>query len=113
MVDHFHSYGDGDPLKAAFVLVHLAHMNGQADTGVLWNMLLEGNATVYGVDDYGLEVGNEGSLVVYDAATPFDALRTQPVRPLVLREGTPIARSSRQTTVYEDGTETAVSFTHE
>lgn len=113
VVDHFHSYGDGDPLKAAFVLVHLAHMNGQADTGVLWNMLLEGNATVFGVDDYGLEVGNEGSLVVYDAETPFDALRTQPVRPLVLRDGTPIAQSNRQTTVYDDGTETAVSFSRE
>lgn len=113
VVDHFHSYGDGDPLKAAFVLVHLAQMNGQADTGVLWNMLLEGNASIYGVDDYGLEVGNEGSLVVYDAETPFDALRTQPVRPLVLREGAPIAQSSRQTTVYDEETETAVSFSRE
>lgn len=113
VVDHFHSYGDGDPLKAAFVLVHLAHMNGQADTGVLWNMLLEGNASIYGVEEYGLEVGNEGSLVVYDAATPFDALRTQPVRPLVLREGSPIAQSSQQTTVYDEGTEFPVSFDRE
>jgi len=113
VVDHFHSYGDGDPLKAAFVLVHLAHMNGQADSVKLWNMLLEGNATVFGVDDYGIESGNEGSLVVYDAAEPFDTLRTQPVRPLVLREGRPIAKSSRSTTVYEHDAETTVDFSRE
>jgi len=113
VVDHFHGYGDGDPLKAAFVLVHLAHMNGQADSVTLWNALLEGNATVFGVDDYGIEPGNEGSLVVYDAADPFDALRTQPVRPLVLREGRPIAESSRSTTVHGHDAETTVDFSRE
>jgi cytosine deaminase len=112
IVNHFHSYGDGDPLKAAFVLVHLAHMNGKEDSAALWDMLLHGNAAVYGVDDYGLEPGNEGSLVVYDAVGPFDALRTQPVRPLVLRDGEPIARSSRQSTVYRDGTGQQVDFSH-
>jgi cytosine deaminase len=113
IVDHFHSYGDGDPLKAAFVLVHFAHMNGQADTAKLWNMLLEGNATVFGVNEYGIESGNEGSLVVYDAADPFDALRTQPIRPLVLRDGRPIAESTRSTTVYEQDTATTVDFGRE
>ncbi|MDS0261135.1 amidohydrolase family protein [Haloarcula sp. S1CR25-12] len=110
IVDHFHSYGDGDPLKAAFVLVHLAHMNGDEDTATLWNMLLEGNAAVFGVNDYGIEAGNEGSLVVYDATDPFDALRTQPVRPLVLRDGNPIAESSRTSTVYEHGMDKTVDF---
>jgi cytosine deaminase len=110
IVDHFNSYGDGDPLKAAFVLVHYAHMNGKEDAGVLWNMLLEGNAEVFGVDDYGLEEGNEGSLVVYDAADPFDALRTQPVRPLVLRDGEPIATSERSSVVRQHGEEVTVDF---
>ena len=110
VVDHFHSYGDGDPLKAAFVLVHLAHMNGHEDTAQLWNMLLEGNATVYGVDDYGLEEGNEGSLVVYDTKDRFDALRTQPVRPLVLRDGQPIAEASQTNIVYDGRSETTVNF---
>jgi cytosine deaminase len=110
VVDHFHSYGDGDPLKAAFVLVHLAHMNGHEDTAQLWNMLLEGNATVYGVDDYGLEEGNEGSLVVYDTKDRFDALRTQPVRPLVLRDGKPIAEASQTNVVYHGQNETTVNF---
>jgi len=110
IVDHFHSYGDGDPLKTAFVLVHLAHMNGNEDTTTLWNMLLESNATVYGVDDYGLQEGNEGSLVVYDTKDRFDALRTQPVRPLVLRDGKPIAEATQTTAVYDGQSETTVNF---
>jgi len=110
IVDHFHSYGDGDPLKAAFVLVHYAHMNGKADTDTIWNMLLDGNAAVFGLDEYGLEEGTDGSLVVFDARTPFDALRTQPVRPLVLRDGEPIARSERSAVVYPEGEGTDVDF---
>jgi len=110
VVDHFHSYGDGDPLKTVFVLVHLAHMNGREDVGALWNMLLEGNADVYGVDDYGLGEGGAGSLVVYDTTDPFDALRRQPVRPLVVRDGDPIARSEASSTVCREGTWTAVDF---
>jgi len=110
VVDHFNSFGDGDPLKAAFILVHYAHMNGKSDVDDIWNMLLEGNASVFGVDDYGLKEGNEGSLVVYDAETPFDAIRMQPVRPLVLRDGEPIAESQRSSVVYPDGEESAVDF---
>jgi cytosine deaminase len=110
VVDHFNSFGDGDPLKTAFVLAHYAHMNGKRDVDTIWNMLLESNAAVYGLDEYGLEAGNEGSLVVYDAETPFDAVRTQPVRPLVLRDGEPIAQSERSSTVYPDGEASPVDF---
>lgn len=109
IVDHFHSYGDGDPLKTAFVLVHFAHMNGADDVPALWDMLINGNAGVYGFDDGEIREGAEGSLVVYDSRTPFDTLRTQPVRPLVLKEGEPIASSERTSTIYDDG-ERTVSF---
>jgi len=113
MVNHFHSYGDGDPLKAVFVLIHLAQMNGKKDIAKLWDMLLNGNASVYGVENYGLEVGNEGSLVIYDANDPFDVLRTQPVRPLVLRKGEPIAESQSSTKVYKNGKSRSVSFSRD
>ena len=85
-------------------------MNGKADTDTIWNMLLDGNAAVFGLDEYGLEEGTDGSLVVFDARTPFDALRTQPVRPLVLRDGEPIARSERSAVVYPEGGGTDVDF---
>jgi cytosine deaminase len=101
VVDLFHSYGDGDPLKTAFVLVHLAHMNGQDDVGTLWQMLTEANAEIFGLDpdEYGLSEGNEGSLIVFDGYSPFDVLRTQSPRTLVLKDGRPVARTERKTTI--------------
>jgi cytosine deaminase len=110
VVDHFHSYGDGDPLKAAFVLVHLAHMNGPADVPALWDMLVDGNASVYGGPADTLDEGRPGSLVVYESTTAFDALRTQRPRPLVLRDGRPVARSRASSTVFRGGDDTTVDF---
>lgn len=110
IADHFHSYGDGDPLKTAFVLVHFAHMNGAEDVPALWDMLINGNAGVYGLETNELREGAEGSVVVYDSRSAFDALRTQPVRPLVLKDGVPVARSERTTTIYRGDEPHTVSF---
>jgi cytosine deaminase len=113
IVDHFNSYGDGDPLSAVFVLIHYAHMDGQDDVEALWDMLIHGNADVYGADDYGIEEGNRGSLVVYDGYTPFDVLRTRPPRTLVLKDGRAVAQTDRTSTIHlEDGTE-EVSYTRQ
>lgn len=78
VVDLFHTYGDGDPLKTAFVLVPFDYMNGQ-DVSTLRRMLTEANASIFGIDsdDYGIQEGAEGSLVVYDSRSPFDVLRTK------------------------------------
>lgn len=113
IVDHFHSYGDGDPLKTAFVLVHFAHMNGSEDVPALWDMLINDNASLYGLEENELKEGQEGSVVVYDSKTPFDALRTQPVRPLVLKDGTPIAKSEKTSTVFNDEITETISFDSE
>jgi len=67
VMDPWYHYGRGDPLDAAFILVHYAHMNGRGDVEPIWDMLTAANASVFGVDDYGLSVGADGSLVVYDA----------------------------------------------
>jgi cytosine deaminase len=101
VMDPWYHYGVGDPLDAAFVLLHYAHMSGRSDVGTLWRMLTEANAAVFGVDadEYGLAAGTEGSLVVYDSPTPFDALRTRAPRTLVLREGRVLAETEPSETV--------------
>ncbi len=74
-------------------------------------MITHANADVFGVDEYGLEVGNEGSLVVYDSPGPFNALRTRAPRTLVLREGREIARTEpSETTVVRADSERSVDF---
>ncbi len=110
VVDLFHSYGDGDPLKTAFVLVHYAHMNGHDDVSTLWSMLTKANASIYGVEQYGIEAGAEGSLVVYHGRSPFDVLRTQSPRSLVLHNGQIVARTERTTEIHWDDNRLSVNF---
>ena len=98
VLDPWYHYGVADPLDAAFVLAHFAHMAGYADVPVLWELLTDANAAVFGTDEYGLAEGNGGSLVVFDAPDPFNALRTRAARTLVLRDGDPIARTDPATT---------------
>lgn len=99
LLDSTYQYGDGDPLKAAYVLAHFAHMNRRRDLEDLWDMLTYGNAAVFGAEAYGLEEGAEGSLVVFDSPDPYNALRTQPPRKLVLAQGKPVAEGRRSATV--------------
>ncbi|ESP87022.1 cytosine deaminase [Candidatus Halobonum tyrrellensis] len=113
VLDPWYHYGVADQLDAAFILLHYAHMSGHGDVPTLWEMLTDANAAVFGVDDddYGLTEGAEGSLVVYDAPTPFDALRTRAPRTLVLHRGEAVARTRpAETEVYRDGEARSVDY---
>jgi cytosine deaminase len=110
-MDPWYHYGDGDPLTAAFVLLHFAHMNGRDDIDPLWEMLVDANADLFGATDHGLEEGNEGSIVVYDSPDQFNTLRLRPPRTLVLKDGRPIAKTEpRETTVLRSEGSRVVDF---
>ena len=102
LLDSTYQYGDGDPLTAAHMLAHFAHLNLRRDVSDLWDMLTYGNAEIFGADEYGLSEGDEGSLVVFDSPDTFTALRTRRPRKLVLREGHPVAEGSRSVRVRSD-----------
>jgi len=111
VMDPWYHYGVADPLDAAFVLLHYAHMAGRDDVQTIWTMLTEANAEVVGAADYGLREGGEGSLVVFDSPTLFDALRTRAPRTLVLRDGDPAARTDPgEATVFRDRGTATVDF---
>ena len=105
VMDPVYHYGCADPLDAAYVLIHYAHMNGFADVETIWRMLTEANASIFGLEssEYGIKAGAEGSLVVFDADTPFETLRTRPPRYLVVSSGAVIASTRpAETTVNLD-----------
>lgn len=111
IMDPWYHYGDGDPLTAAFVLLHYAHMNGRDDIEPLWEMLVESNSAIFGVNDVSIEEGNDASLVVYDSPDLFNALRLRSPRTLVLKEGRPIARTEpSETTVLRADDKRVVDF---
>lgn len=111
VMDPWYHYGKADPLDAAYVLIHYAHMSGYEDVQTIWNMLTAANASVFGAENYGLEPGAEGSLVVYDSFGAFDTLRTRSPRRLVLKEGTPVARTQpSETAVHFGDSSTTIDF---
>ena len=111
VMDPWYPLGYGDPLQAAFVLVHLGQMSGDAELRRLIEMITVNPAAALGVPDYGLRPGNPGDLVVYAAPSEADALRLVAPRSLVLRAGKVVARSTpARHTVTWDGTEEEVTF---
>lgn len=101
VMDPWYHYGRADPLDSAYLLVHYAHMNGREDVQTIWEMLTDANADVFGAEQYGLEEGNRGSLVLYHSPDAFNTLRTRAPRALVLKDGRPIARTEPRETVVE------------
>ncbi|HEY5360707.1 MAG TPA: cytosine deaminase [Streptosporangiaceae bacterium] len=114
VMDPWYPLGYGDPLQAAFVLVHLGQMSGDSELRQLIDMITTNPAAALGVPDYGLRPGGPADLVVFDAPSEADALRLVAPRTLVLRGGKMVARSTpAQHTVVWDGAEEPVSFLRE
>ena len=111
VMDPWYPLGYGDPLQAAFVLVHLGQMSGDRELQQLIQMITTNPAEALGVPGYGLRPGGPADLVVFDAPSEADALRLVAPRTLVLRGGKVVARSTpAQHTVVWDGVEEQVSF---
>jgi cytosine/creatinine deaminase len=112
VMDPWYPLGYGDPLQAAFVLVHLGQMSGDDELRRLIEMITTNPAEALGVPGYGLRPGGPADLVVFDAQSEADALRLVAPRTLVLRGGRVVARSTpAQHTVVWDGVEEQVTFT--
>lgn len=99
--DSANPYGDGDPVKVLYFLAHFAQKNRLDDAKQLWEMLLRNNAEIYGIDpeESTLTEGTEGSVVVYDAPSAFETVRTVAPRTLVMRDGEPLAKTTCDSTV--------------
>jgi cytosine/creatinine deaminase len=111
VMDPWYPLGYGDPLQAAFVLVHLGQMSGDSELRRLIDMITVNPAAALGVPDYGLRPGGPASLVVFDAPSEADALRLVAPRTLVLRDGKVVARATpAQHTISWHGAEEPVSF---
>jgi cytosine deaminase len=111
VMDPWYPLGYGDPLQAAFVLVHLGQMSGDGELRQLIEMITTSPAAALGLPDYGLRPGGPADLVVFDAPSEAEALRLVAPRTLVLRGGKVVARSTpAQHTVVWAGAEEQVTF---
>ncbi|MGJ8628658.1 MAG: amidohydrolase family protein [Sulfitobacter sp.] len=95
VMDPWYSMGTADMLDVAFMGLHVAQMTSPDEMRRCFDMVTNVNASIMGLDDYGLRVGAKASLVVLDAGNPIEALRLRPDRLCVIAKGNVISRQSR------------------
>jgi cytosine deaminase len=93
VMDPWYPLGSGDMLDVAHMGLHVALMTGTDQMRRAFQMVTEAPAQVMGLN-FGLHPGARGSLVVYDCATPIDALRLRPARTVVISDGAVVARTA-------------------
>ncbi|MBB3111630.1 cytosine deaminase [Paenibacillus phyllosphaerae] len=95
----FYPLGTGNPLDAAHMAAHLAHMCGRSELSVLIGMLTRGGATAmnlgeaYGFEDGRPKVGAPASFLLFDAADASELIRLRPAPRYVYRNGRLVAQT--------------------
>lgn len=92
--DAFYPFGRADMLEVALITAHAAQLTTPAEIETVFKMMTTNAARTLGVlDDYGIEVGKRADIVILDAKSPKDAIRVQPDRLWVIKNGEIIAES--------------------
>lgn len=93
--DAFYPFGQADMLEVALITAHAAQLTTRDEIQEVYRMMTENAAQIMDIeDDYGIEEGNSADLVVVDAPTPVEAIRLQPCRRWVIRDGEVIVQPS-------------------
>jgi cytosine deaminase len=97
--DTFYPFGRADPLEIAFLMAHAAHMSMPAQIETVFSMPTVASAKALRLEGYGLEPGDNASVVVIDARDAQEAIRFQSPRRWVVRNGQVLAETilSRKT----------------
>jgi cytosine deaminase len=93
----FYSFGKMDPLEVALITAHAAHLSAPHEIQAAFDMPRYNAAKLWRLDNYGLQVGAVANLMILDARSPVEALRRQPDRRYVIRQGK-ILSETRTTT---------------
>ena len=83
----FYPYGKMDPLEVALISAHAAHMGAPEEIQAAFDMPRYNAAKLWKIEDYGIRVGAPANLIVLDAKSSVEALRRQPDRRYVIRQG--------------------------
>jgi len=96
--DGFHLFGKGDPLQVQFLMAYVAQYNSSTKAEVLFDMMTINAAKAMRISDYGLDIGKRANINIIDAPNIKEAIRTQPDRLYVIKDGRIVAqnRTSRQ-----------------
>jgi len=97
VMDPWYPLGSGDMLDVAHMGLHVALMTGTDQMRTAFQMVTDAPAQIMGLN-FGLHPGARASLVVFDCATPIDAIRLRPARIAVISDGAVVARTTPSVT---------------
>jgi len=92
--DPYYPFGKPDPLECAVMLAHVAQLTLPHELEQVMDTITVNAARAARVSDYGIAPGMSADLVVVDAPSVHEALRLQPPRLYVFRDGREVARSA-------------------
>ena len=93
VMDPWYAMGSGDMLEVGHMAIHAAQMGSLEDKTKIFNALTVNSAKTMGLENYGLEKGNNADLILLQARDPSEALRLKATRLLVIKAGKIIART--------------------
>jgi cytosine/creatinine deaminase len=91
--DPYYPFGKPDPLECALMMAHAAQLTLPHELEQVIDMITVNSARAARVPDYGIAPGMRADLVVIDAPSVHEALRLQPPRLHVFKDGREVARS--------------------
>ncbi|MBA2692352.1 MAG: amidohydrolase family protein, partial [Rubrobacter sp.] len=112
IMDPWYPLGRGDMLEAASLALHILQMSGQEEIAKVFELVTRRSARTLGVADrYGVEEGKPASFVVFDATSISDALRLDPARIRVVKDGNLVATTEpSRSAIHRGGVSEGVSF---
>jgi cytosine deaminase len=92
--DPYYPFGKPDPLECALMMAHVAQLTLPHELEQVMDMITVNSARAARISDYGIAPGCRADLVVVDASSVHEALRLQPVRRHVIKDGREVARAT-------------------
>jgi cytosine/creatinine deaminase len=92
--DPYYPFGKPDQLEVALMMAHTAQLTLPHELEQVFDMVTVNAARAARLPDYGIAPGNRADLVVVGAPSVREALRLQPPRRHVIKNGVEVARTS-------------------
>jgi cytosine deaminase len=92
--DPYYPFGKPDQLEVALMMAHTAQLTLPQELEQVFDMVTVNAARAARLADYGIAPGRRADLVVVDAPSVHEALRTQPPRRHVVKDGREVARAT-------------------
>jgi cytosine deaminase len=107
--DPYYPFGKPDQLEVAWMMAHAAQLTDHAGMHTVVNMVTNNAARAMRLEGYGLTSGSWADLVVLEARSIPEALRLQPERAYVIRQGRVVAQTERRTVWLTESEDASVS----